>query len=175
MSARARRGSLPRLCVSVHECARPCAERPHVRCLPSPPVLRPGQRSSEDGAGRSRSLGQCWVGGALATEPMCVGLRAKICTFLLERAGEEVFQASWARQSLSQLHKLSLFLKKAATGCAGCSRRGWVPARRGFTQMGPRLDLTPGLWLADPCSGGTSQAPSRPLRSGTTRRGGLPS
>lgn len=54
------------------------------------------------------------MGGALAAEPMRIGLRAEIRTLLLERAGEEVFQASWAGQFLSQLYKFFPFHQESS-------------------------------------------------------------
>ena len=133
VSARAGRGSFPRLCMSVRRaCESPGS--PTSACLSSPHVLRPEQRSSEDGAGRSRSPGRCWVGGALATPAKP---RAEIRTLLLERAREEAFQALGARQSLSQLHKLFRLIKKAAVGSAECTRHGWVPTRRDLPRWAP--------------------------------------
>lgn len=112
------------------------------------------RRTEQEGHGPQGSAG--WAGLSLLRPGeedsyMRVGLRAEIRT-LLERAREEVFQAPWARQSLSQLHKLFRFIRKAAVGSAERSRRGWVPAPEGILG-GPRSDLTPGYGFLAPALG----------------------
>ena len=72
---------------------------------------------------------------------MRIGLRAEICTLLLERTREEVFQAPWARQSLSQLHKLFRFIRKAAVGSA---------STEGIYPDGPPVRLDPQVMVSWP-------------------------